>query len=185
MKKIFSLLIVCLMATMLCKAEERKFRFIDYVNVEQSIDLDTCQVYIVPTSFAETNPKKKKSQAKQEAALTELGATVQKLLKSAFKKATYQVIENKKDAPAGAVIVEATLKEIEWGTATSVDVMFGAKAEVHGSYNVRVSNANGVVMEFENRRAHNTALKDNPVGIIRTYHNAMVGDLISILKNIK
>ena len=182
MKKIFSLLIVCLMASMLCKAEERKFRFIDYVNVEQSIDLDTCQVYINGTDDLSVLDNRK---FEQEAALTELGATVQKLLKSAFKKATYQVIENKKDAPAGAVIVEATLKEIEWGTATSVDVMFGAKAEVHGSYNVRVSNANGVVMEFENRRAHNTALKDNPVGIIRTYHNAMVGDLISILKNIK
>lgn len=185
MKKFFSLLVVCLLATMLCQAEKREFRGIDYANVEQNIDLDTCNVYIVPTVLADVNAKKKKSLDKQEAAFKELGATVQKELKSSFKKATYQVIENRKDAPAGAVVIEATLKEIDWGVATTKDVFFGAAAEVWGSYNVRVTNGNGLVLEYDNRRRHNTSLSDNPVGIIRTYNEVMAEDLISILKKIK
>lgn len=174
-----------LASTMTTQAEEVKFRFIDYVNVEQEVNLDTCDVYVVPLSLAEVNPKKKKSIDKQKAAFEELGETVVKVLKSSYKKATYHVVADVKDAPAGALIVEATLKDIDWGAASMSDIVWGGgKAEVSGSYNVRLSNAHGVVLEFDNRRRHNTSLNDNAVGIIRTYNKVMVEDLIDIMKKV-
>ncbi len=186
MKKKFALLFACLMAAMTCQAELRQFRGIDRVDIQQQIDLDTCNVYIVPTVLADLHPRKTKNADKQQAAFDELGETVKKELKSAYKKASFEVIDNAKKAPAGAVIIEVILKDIDWSTATMKDVMMGAKEDISGGYNVRVSNAKGVVLELDNRRKHNTAMKSsNPVKIIKIYNEVIAEDLIDVLKKNK
>lgn len=187
MKKEFALFFVCLMAVMTCQAELRQFRGIDRVDIQQQIDLDTCNVYIVPTVLADTHPRKTKDIDKQQAAYDELGETIKKELKSAYKKATIEVIDNAKKAPAGAVIVEAILKDIDWSTATMKDMMLrGAKEDISGGYNIRVSNAKGVVLEIDNRRKHDTYMRSsNPVKIIRVYNEVIAEDLIDVLKKNK
>lgn len=186
MKKKFALLFACLMAAMTCQAELRQFRGIDRVDIQQQIDLDTCKVYIVPTVLADLHPRKPKTADKQQAAYDELGETIKKELKSAYKKATIEVIDNAKKAPEGAVIIEAILKDIDWSTATMKDIMMGAKEDISGSYNIRVSNAKGVVLEIDNRRKHDTTMKSsNPVKIIRIYNEVIAEDLIDVLKKNK
>ena len=108
-------------------------------------------------------------------------------LKSAYKTATIEVIDNAKKAPAGAVIVEAILKDIDWSTATMKDMMLrGAKEDISGGYNIRVSNAKGVVLEIDNRRKHDTYMRSsNPVKIIRVYNEVIAEDLIDVLKKNK
>ncbi len=186
MKKKFALLFACLMAAMTCQAELRQFRGIDRVDIQQQIDLDTCKVYIVPTVLADLHPRKPKTADKQQAAYDELGETIKKELKSAYKKASFEVIDNAKKAPEGAVVIEAILKDIDWSTATMKDIMMGAKEDISGSYNIRVSNAKGVVLEIDNRRKHDTTMKSsNPVKIIRIYNEVIAEDLIDVLKKNK
>lgn len=186
MKKKFALFFVCLMAAMTCQAELRQFRGIDRVDIQQQINLDTCDVYIVPTVLADLHPRKTKNADKQQAAFDELGETIMKELKSTYKKATYHLIDSPKQAPAGAVVIEAILKDIDWSTATMKDIMFGAKEDISGGYNIRVSNDKGVVLEIDNRRKHDTTMKSsNPVKIIRIYNEVIAEDLIDILKKNK
>ncbi len=186
MKKKIALFLLCLMAVINCQAELRQYRGIDRVDIQQQIDLDTCNVYIVPTVLADLHPRKTKTADKQQAAFDELGETVMKELKKAFKKGTYQIISDAKSAPAGAVIVDVILKDIDWSTATMKDVMMGAKEDISGGYNIRVSNAKGLVLEIDNRRKHNTTMKSsNPVKIIRVYNEVIAEDLVDILKDNK
>lgn len=163
------------------KAHKQSVAGIDYVNVEQKVNLDNSTVYIVPTVLAV--PRGTKKLEKQQEAFAEVGNIVKDELQDAFKKTTFQVVADIKDVPAGATVAECTLKEIDWGTATSLDVMGGSASLVWGGYNVRMSNAKGMILEYDNFRRHNTALSDNPVGIIRSYSRAMASDLIEVLKN--
>ncbi len=188
MKKIlFALLLLFVSGAMTCQAELRQIRGIDRVDIQQQIDLDTCQVYIVPTVLADVHPRKEKTADKQQAAFDELGETVKEALQKAFKKGSYQVIDNVKKAPAGAVIVDVVLKDIDWSTATMKDIMLkGAKEDISGGYNIRVSNAKGLVLEIDNRRKHNTTMKSsNPVKIIRIYNEVIGEDLVDVLKKNK
>lgn len=161
-------------------AKKQSVNGIDYVNVEQKVNLDNSTVYIVPVVLA--TPRGTKKLDKQKAAFAEVGNIVKDELEDAFKKTTFQVVADMKDVPAGATVAECTLKEIDWGTATSLDVMGGSAALVWGGYNVRMSNAKGLILEYDNFRRHNTAMSDNAAGIIRTYSRAMASDLIEVLK---
>lgn len=130
--------------------------------------------------------KPKKDEDAQKKAFDELGNTVQDMLKSAYKNATFQVIADANDAPADAVVIEAILKDIDWGVATTADVIGGAKSEVSGSYQVIITNAQGKMLEFKNRRRHNTAMSSSKApALIRVYNKALAKDLIVVLKNVK
>ena len=53
MKKILSFLLMGFLATQFCQAQNTEATPIDHVNVVQKIDLNTCDVYIVPTVQAQ------------------------------------------------------------------------------------------------------------------------------------
>lgn len=166
------------------KSSEQQISGIDYVAVSQSVNLDNSKVCIVPIVLADYKPKK--DQEEQTEAFNELGKTVQDMLKKEFKTATFELIADAKDAPADAIVIEAILKDIDWSTATAADRLGGAKEDVSGSYQVRISNAQGKMLEFKNRRHHNTAMSSSKAHkLIRVYNNALAKDLIAVLKKVK
>ena len=184
MKKIFTLIVVSLMAAMTCQAEELQVSGIDYVNAGQRIDLDTCDVYIVPVVYAEK--KNNHQAAKQQAAFDELGKTILSQLKGTYRKASYKVIDDVKEAPAGATIIEACLKEIDWGSGALRQVVGFGAGSISGRYNIKVSNASGLVVELENRRIHDTTFSSaKGAAVIKVYNKAMANDLIEVLRKIK
>lgn len=181
MKKILSFLLIGFLATMLCQAQDTTP--IDHVNVVQKIDLNTCDVYIVPTVQAQ--PKSEKKLKEQQLAFNELGKTILRELKVAFREGSYQVIADAKDAPAGAVVIEACLKEIEWGSSAVRQLTYGAGGQMAGSYSVKVTNDNGLVLEFDTRRTHHTSgwtSSDMGPDVIRAYNRAIASDLLSVLR---
>ncbi len=183
MKKILSFLLIGVLATMLCQAQDTNATPIDHVNVVQQIDLNTCQVYIVPTVTA--HPKGEKKLKDQQIAFNELGKTILRELKVAFREGSYQVITDVKDAPAGSVVIEACLKEIEWGSSALRQLTYGAGGKIAGSYSVKVTNDKGLVLEFDTRREHFTSgMTSSDMGpdVIRVYNRALASDLLSILR---
>ncbi len=183
MKKILFVLLAALLAAPLCQAQNTEASPIDHVNVVQKINLDSCDVYIVPTYTAEMQGKKK--QKEQQAAFNELGKTLLRELKVAYRDGSYQVINDVKEAPAGAVVIEACLKEIEWGSGALRSFTYGAAGRIAGSYSVKVTNANGLVLEFDTRRLHYTSgMTSSDMGpdVIRTYNRAIASDLLSVLR---
>lgn len=181
MKKFFSVFCLAMMAVMNSQAQEQvSFKDINHVNIAQDINLDTCHVYIVPTVTAEKKGSKKAEQ--QDIAFGELGTTIAKELKASFRHGTFDVIADVKDAPADAVILEACLKEIDWGSAGARQLTMGAGGGMAGSYSVKISNANGLILEYDNRRYHNLAFR-SAMGpdVIRVYNRAVALDLITIL----
>lgn len=166
------------------KSKVQEIRGIDYLAVSQPVNLDDCKVCIVPIILADYKPKK--DEADQQKAFNELGTTLQNKLKSVYKKSTFQVIADAKDAPADAIVIEAILKDIDWGVATAADKFGGAKDEVSGSYQVVFTNAQGKMLEFKNRRRHNTSMSSSKApALIRVYNNALAKDVIAVLRNIK
>lgn len=166
------------------KSKVQEIRGIDYIAVTQSVNLDNAKVCIVPVILADYQPKK--DPKKQQKSFDELGKTLQDMLKSTYKNATFEVIADANEAPADAIVIEAIMKDIDWGAATYADKLGGAKDEVSGSYQVIISNAQGKLLEFKNRRRHNTAMRSsNPVKIIQVYNVALAKDVIAVLKNIK
>lgn len=183
MKKILSFLLIAFLATQLCQAQNTNATPIDHVNVVQKIDLNTCDVYIVPTIEAQMKDDKKKKE--QQVAFNELGKTILRELKVAFREGSYQVIADAKDAPAGSVVIEACLKEIEWGSSALRQLTYGAGGKIAGSYSVKVTKDKGLVLEFDTRREHYTSgmtSSDMSPDVIRTYNRAIASDLLSVLR---
>lgn len=185
MKKFFAILVVGLLAALNCQAqEEQQFKGIDHVNIAQEINFDTCHVCIVPTVNAEKKDNKKVKD--QEIAFAELGKTLLRELKVAFRDGTYEVIADAKDAPAGAVVVEACLDEIDWGSGFKRQTSFGVGGKIAASYGVKVSNGKGLVLEFSTIRSHATHFQ-SALGpdVIRVYNRVIAEDLITILRSFK
>ncbi len=183
MKKILSILLAGFLAMQLCQAQDTNATPIDHVNVVQKIDLNTCQVYIVPTVTAQ--PKDGKKQKEQQIAFGELGKTLMRELKVAFREGSFQVIADAKDAPAGAVVIEACLKEIGWGSSALRQLTYGAGGKISGSYSVKMTNDKGLVLEFDTRREHFTSgMTSSDMGpdVIRVYNRAIASDLLSLLR---
>lgn len=186
--RFFSIILAAMLLPALhCQAQDaQEVEGIDHVKVVQKIDLDTCKVYIVPTVTAQMPDTKKKRVKEAEVAFAELGKTLQRELKVAFRRGTYQVIADAKEAPAGAVVIEACLKDIEWGSGAKREFTFGAAGSAAASYSVKVSNAKGLVLEYENRRNHNTSFNSSVAAdVIRVYNRVIATDLISVLRNNK
>ena len=185
MKKLFAILAFCLLSVMNCQAQdEQKFEDIDHVNIVQKIDFDTCHVYIVPTVNAEKKGEKKAKE--QDIAFAELGKTVLRELKVAFREGTYEVIADAKDAPAGAVVVEACLDEIDWGSGFKRQTSMGFGGKIAASYFVKIHNGKGLVMEYSNISSHYTQFT-SALGpdVIRFYNREIAENLITILRSIK
>lgn len=181
MKKIFTILGVGLLAAMSGQAQgQQTFDGIDHVSITKDINLDTCKVYIVPTVLAEKKGKKKAEE--QDIAFAELGKTIAKELKATYRHGTFEVIDNVKNVPAGAVVVEACLKEIEWGSGFARQMTMGAGGRMAGTYSVKMSDAKGQILEYDTRRTHSTSMT-SAMGpdIIRLYNRAVALDLLTIL----
>jgi len=158
---------------------------IDEVNKVQSIDMDTCKVvYVYAHSSAKM--KNKNQVEKQQEALDELGKTVVEALKSAFSRTEYKLIEALNEAPTGATVIDAHLVEIDWGSgALRQWVGFGA-GNIGGRYTATVTNANGRVCDFSNKRMHDTSLSSaKGAPVIKVYNKALAKDLITVLKGMK
>lgn len=185
MKKIFYTAFLAVLACLNVQAEDFKgWHGIDEATVEQYIDVETCKVYVVARATAEM--KNQNNVSKQQAAFDELGQTIVQELKKAFPKASFQLIADAKEAPADAMLIEACLDEINWGSGALRQVVGMGAGNIHGRYSVKVSNANGLVCAFKNHRFHDTTFSSaKGPAVIKVYNQALVKDLIVALREIQ
>lgn len=183
MKKLF--LTICLAAAMMnCQAEDFKdWHGINEASIEQRIDIQGCNVCVL----AHSNVQKKgtKAAAKQQAAIDELGNTIVSELKHAFPKANVRLITDAKEAPADAIIVEAVLEEIIWGTAHSLAESI-AGFGIQGRYSAKGTNANGLVFTMKNHRLYNNPLASTKgQKVIKAYNESFAEDIVVVFKEMR
>lgn len=185
MKKIFAFAMAIVLAVATVNAEVfTSWNGIDRANVEQQIDIDNTDVYIYAHHSAER--KNDHQIEKQEAAFDELGTTLQKQLKGAFGHTNFIVINSLSEAPAGATVIDANLTDIDWGSgALRQTVGFGA-GSISATYDVTITNGQGLVCQFNNRRFHDTTFSSaKGAAVIKVYNKAIATDLITALKALK
>lgn len=184
MKKIFFSVCLALAAMTYSQAEDFKdWHGINEATVEQRIDIQGCNVCVV----AHSNVQKKGTKApeKQQAAIDALGNTIVKEIKDAFPKANVQLISDAKEAPADAIVVDALLEEIVWGTAHSLAGSIAGNG-IQGRYSAKATNAKGVVFTLKNHRLYNNPLASTKgQKVIESYNEAFAEDIVVVLKEMK
>lgn len=182
MKKfIFTLFLLA--AVSYSQAEDFKdWHGINEATVEQHIDLKDCTVCVV--AHSKVQKKGTKAAAKQQAAIDALGKTIVSELEHAFPKANVQLIADAKDAPADAIVVDAVLEEIVWGTAHSLAGSIAGNG-IQGRYSVKGTNAKGLVFTMKNHRLYNNPFASTKgQKVIEAYNEAFAGDIVTVFKEI-
>ena len=185
MKRIFFTMVFAVAALMSGQAENFSgWHGIDEVTIEQHVDAAACNMYVVAQSKAQM--KNQNQVKKQQAALDELGETVVSELRRAFPHASIQLITDAKDAPADALLIEACLEEIDWGSGALRQVVGMGAGNISGIYSAKVSNANGLVCSFRNRRFHDTTFSSaKGAAVIKVYNKALAKDVAVALEALK
>jgi len=156
---------------------------IDDITINQKVNIENAKVYVYGYSTAA--PKDNKADKKQTAAFESLASTIVDELQKKFTNTQFVVVNDVKDVPADGILVKACLSDIDWGNkALRVWVGCGA-GSFKANYNVEVSNANGPVFQFNNRRFHDTTFASaKGSAVIKVYNKAIAKDLIVAFNNI-
>ncbi len=164
-----------------CQAEDFKdWHGINEASIEQRIDMQTSKVCVV--AHSRVQKKGTKAAAKQQAAIDALGSTIVSQLQHKFPKASIQLIANASEAPADAIVVEAVLEEIVWGTAHSLAGSIAGNG-IQGRYSVKGTNAQGTVFTMRNHRLYNNPLASTKgQKVIQAYNEAFADDIVTVFK---
>lgn len=160
------------------------WNYIDDITINQKVNIENAKVYVYGYSTA--SPKDNKADKKQTAAFESLASTVAEALQKEFTNTHFEVVSDVKDVPADGILVKACLSDIDWGNKALRTWVGCGAGSFKANYNVEVSNANGPMFQFNNRRFHDTTFASaKGSAVIKAYNKAIAKDLAVAFNNIK
>ena len=183
-KKLFAIVLGFMLPLFACNAQQTKYDWndIDTVTFVKQTVLDNKKVYIYATSKAAYKEGSDKKIKKQQEAVAEMADYMEDVLKKKFKNTDFETVSDPSQAPADAIVIKATITEINWGSkAARMWVGFGV-GNINGKYTVELFDAGQKCFELRTHRYHDTSIaSEKGEAVIKAYSKAMAKDVITCL----